>query len=66
MTREWFSAKELTGLPGMPKSIQGTIKCAKREAWQSRPRQGRGGGREYHLSSLPPETRLELAKRGTP
>jgi len=34
-----------------------------REGWKWRLRQGRGGGREYHLSSLPPETRVALMKR---
>jgi len=63
MTREWFSAKELAGMPGMPKSKRATQMKAKRESWQSRPRQGRGGGREYHISSLPLETRLELSKQ---
>ncbi len=63
MIREWFSAKELTGLPGMSNTDRAIQMRAKREAWQSRPRQGRGGGREYHLSSLPPETRLELTKQ---
>lgn len=57
---EWFTAAELIGLLGMPKTISGVIKLAKREHWLSRPREGRGGGREYHISSLPPATRHAL------
>ena len=56
--REWYSAKELVGLPGMPGTIQGVLKRV--ESWESRPRQGKGGGREYHISSLPEETRAHL------
>jgi len=56
--KEWYSAKELVSLPGMPGTIQGVLKRV--ELWESRPRQGKGGGREYHLSSLPEETRAHL------
>jgi hypothetical protein len=38
---------------------------AKRESWQDQPRQGRGGGREYAVASLPPETRHALATQNT-
>ncbi len=34
-----------------------------RESWPSRPRQGRGGGREYPLSCLPEETRSAILAR---
>lgn len=61
--KEWFSAKELAGLPGMPVTVSGVIRVAKRENWRSRKRQGRGGGREYHLNSLPPETQSHLGAR---
>ncbi|MFP4273377.1 MAG: DNA-binding protein, partial [Halothiobacillaceae bacterium] len=36
---------------------------ADREQWQWRKRKGRGGGREYHLTSLPAETRAALLAR---
>lgn len=62
MIRKWFAVKDLAGLPGMPNAIKNIIAKAKRESWKSRPRKGRGGGREYHISSLPLETRLELDK----
>lgn len=54
--REWYAANELAGLPSMPATESGVIRAARREGWQSRKRSGRGGGREYHLSSLRAET----------
>ena len=57
---EWLSALELAGLPGVPGTRNKVNDLAKSEAWLSRPRQGRGGGREYHVSSLPEETRAAL------
>ncbi len=56
----YFSNSELVGLPGLPKTVSAIIRKAKRENWQSRPREGRGGGLEYHVSSLPAETREAL------
>lgn len=67
--QKFFSAKELIVLsppPLLPKSKKGIIDKAKRENWQSRPRQGRGGGLEYALTSLPPAVQkaihLKLAR----
>ena len=59
--QEWHSAAELASLPGMPSTVQKINIRAKRERWQSRPRQGQGGGREYHIEALPRETRVALA-----
>lgn len=59
--QEWFSAQEAADLLSMSKA--GLLKKAKTEAWQSRPRQGKGGGKEYHLTSLPPETQAYLLKQ---
>jgi transposase InsO family protein len=59
--KQWFSASELAGLPGLPGTIQGVNKAAKREGWNSRKRQARGGGFEYSADSLPPETKQHLA-----
>lgn len=53
---EWYNAIELAGLPGLPGSRNKINDLADREGWLSRPREGRGGGREYHVSSLPEET----------
>jgi hypothetical protein len=58
--KDWYSAKELAGIKGMPGTVQGVIMKARKENWQSRPRQGKGGGREYHISKLPDETRAAL------
>lgn len=64
---EWMTAKELAGLPGVPGTDRGLRDMADREQWQWRKRKGRGGGREYHLTSLPPETRAALlARRSLP
>lgn len=63
MSREWFSAAELAGLPGVPTTKSGTIRYARREDWLSRQRSGRGGGREYHVTSLPDPARAELGRR---
>lgn len=65
MRKEWFSAGELAGLPGLTRSITRINQKAEKENWQSRPRQGRGGGREYHISSLPVETRTAIAVQAT-
>ena len=61
--KEWYSASELTGLPGMPGTIQAINYRAKKYEWESQRRSGRGGGREYHITSLPPETREHLQRK---
>jgi hypothetical protein len=63
LPKEWYTAKELAGLPGMPKTPQAVNAKAKRGVWAHRDRSGRGGGREYALSSLPAETRAYLARQ---
>lgn len=62
---EWFAALELANLDGMPKTVSAVIRKAKKCQWQSRARQGRGGGLEYHISSLPQETQRALAIKNT-
>ena len=74
--REWFTAAELAelALPGLPADKRSLNRRAREENWLlrsdaagqalSRPRLGRGGGTEFHLSLLPGATRLELARRG--
>ncbi|GAA4650808.1 DNA-binding protein [Kistimonas scapharcae] len=57
---EWFTAKELAGLPGLDGVARSVTRRAIRESWQSRPRKARGGGREYHIDSLPADTRRAL------
>jgi transposase InsO family protein len=53
-------------LPGMPGTIRGIGKRAKKESWNARPRSGKGGGLEYHLTSLPEAARNELVRRAQP
>ncbi|MBA1443779.1 MAG: Mu transposase C-terminal domain-containing protein [Chromatiales bacterium] len=60
MSKEWYSAAELAGLPGLPGTDRAVQIRAKREDWRWQKRTGRGGGREYHLTSLPPETQAVL------
>lgn len=62
----WYSAKELAGLPDMPGTPQNVTAKAKREGWESRKREGRGGGREYSLGSLPLPTQVALLKQESP
>lgn len=59
----WYSAKELVGLPGLPGTPQNITAKAKREVWQSRKRKGQGGGREYSMASLPLETQNALNEK---
>jgi len=74
--REWFTAAELAefALPGLPQVKRSIARKAQEERWSMRqnaagkplvrPRAGRGGGMEFHVSLLPGPARLELAKRG--
>lgn len=63
--QEWFSILELMGCAGLPRTRRAILYRAKNENWQARERQGRGGGLEYHISSLPKETQQALAIRNT-
>ncbi|MGL5166669.1 MAG: DDE-type integrase/transposase/recombinase [Afipia sp.] len=56
----FLSAAEIAALalPGLPASKRGVLFAAERGAWSSRPREGRGGGIEYAVTSLPPEARI--------
>lgn len=56
MIREWYTAQEFAdmALPGVPHARFAFDRRAKKEAWLSRTREGRGGGREYSVHSLPP------------
>ena len=42
------------------------IRRAARESWQSRPREGRGGGNCWIVASMPERTRLAIAARACP
>lgn len=71
--KEWMTAREIAEavkrlkLSGLPVSVQGWSDHAEREEWAAsanlcRKRQGRGGGREFHVSLLP--DRLVAALQG--
>lgn len=63
MTKEWFTAAELAGLPGLPSTPQNVTLRAKRDSWKSRKRKAVGGGREFHFNSLPVETQAAVLAR---
>lgn len=58
--KEWYSSNDLAGLAGLPKTRAGVNIRAKSKGWKKRRREGRGGGLEYHYSSLPRATLIEL------
>jgi len=72
----WFTARELAelALPGLPGDKRSINRRAQDERWSTRVgsdgrllvrnRAGRGGGTEFHVSLLPGEARIELARRG--
>lgn len=74
--REWFTAGELAALrlPGLPTTTRGVLNVAQREGWTdrndeihgrlARPRKGRGGGVEFHLTLLPEPARKRLMSAG--
>ncbi|WP_431224041.1 DNA-binding protein [Serratia sp. L9] len=67
MKNEWFAAKELTGIAGLPSSTQGINLMARREGWISRRRKGvQGKALEYHLDSLPSNVKNLLILREEP
>lgn len=63
--KTYFSASELSqmGLPGLPKTPQNINAKAKKEGWESRPRNGHGGGREYAIDSLSEAARNVIMDR---
>jgi hypothetical protein len=67
MKNEWFAAKELIGIAGLPASTQGINLMARREGWISRRRKGvQGKALEYHVDSLPNSVRKLLMLREEP
>ena len=55
----WYSARELVGLPGMPGTVRAIQIRAKRERWEG---QGRLGSKavEYRFAALPQATQAAL------
>ncbi|RRN04655.1 transcriptional regulator [Bibersteinia trehalosi] len=59
--REWYSAKDLEGLAGLPNRATNITRKAIKEDWLKRDVKGvKGGGYEYHYSSLPESVQLAL------
>lgn len=64
--KDWYSARNLAELPGMPATKWGVCKKAAREAWPFREVKGKGGTRhEYPLTALPEETQAHLRAQNT-
>ncbi|QBH95257.1 putative DNA-binding transcriptional regulator [Limnobaculum zhutongyuii] len=64
MKKEWFSTRELTGVAGLPGTIQGINQKAHREKWESRKRTGvQGKALEYHINSIPEKVQIALQAR---
>ncbi|MBW4550793.1 MAG: DDE-type integrase/transposase/recombinase [Aphanocapsa sp. GSE-SYN-MK-11-07L] len=61
--KKWYSASELSGLPGLPSLSNNIARKAKAEKWSSQPRSARGGGKEYALESLPKQTQAALVQQ---
>ncbi|WP_323114301.1 DNA-binding protein [Pseudomonas guariconensis] len=57
--RNWFTAQELAGLPGLPGSVPGVRKMATREQWKSQKRLGTKAI-EYAFADLPIEAQSAL------
>lgn len=59
--KEWYSAKELEGLAGLPAQATNITRKAKNENWKMREAKGiKGGAFEYHISTLPDVTKSAL------
>ena len=62
---DWFTGIEIAECPPFNGVKRTVARYAKKENWESRPRKGKGGGNEYHISSLPKETQRALKIRHT-
>ena len=62
--KEAYTARELSPILGLTE--RAVLYLAEREGWQSRPRAGRGGGREWLVDSMPEDTRLAIAAKVAP
>lgn len=70
VAKDWLTAREIAGLSlrDMPTTRQGVQFYADQNYWhddfvRSRPRTGRGGGVEYHVSLLPTLARMQYEQR---
>ncbi|MGB0893255.1 MAG: helix-turn-helix domain-containing protein [Parashewanella sp.] len=63
-SKEWYLAKELAGLEGLPKSISSISRKASLENWEKRSVPGvKGLTYEYHISCLPRLVQQQLQPR---
>lgn len=62
----WIPTSDLIGLPGVPTTHQSITRIARTAQWTRRRRKATGGGYEYHISALPPETRGAFLSRECP
>lgn len=64
----WYTLQELIkfDLIGLPATVAGLRKKAQKEGWECRPRDGRGGGWEYSVESLPQNTQAALIAKLAP
>lgn len=61
MINQWMTPKDITEIEGMPGSIQGVHKKAKREGWLSRKREGvQGPGIEYQIPTPADQNEIEI------
>ena len=65
--RDWYTAQELAGLPGLPGTAFGVRKLADRQGWEGQRRLG-SKAIEYSVAVLPKEAQnaLLVAQLGTP
>lgn len=65
MSHQWLTPAQCIGLSGVPGTIPGIHKMAKREGWVSRRREGVQGGAaiEFSLNSLPPLAQAQFIKQ---
>lgn len=61
--KEWFTAQELAGLPGMPETERGVRLWAEKNLTKKRNKL-RGKGYEYNLLDLPRETQAYIVQTG--
>lgn len=57
---KWYSAQDLAGLTGVPKTVSGVVRKAKRDNWLAKHKDSQGGGFDYHWNSLPEATQDAL------
>ena len=55
MAKVWYSAAELAGLPGMPKTERAVLLRGRKLDWNNQPKT-KGKGIEFNINSLPAET----------